>query len=296
MVRSLSISVARALHGLGVQTQRHVVDERRAVDLGEVDAALATRHQRVQRAHHVVTVDAEVQGEVVACPRRDAGERQVVLGRDLGHQRLRAVASGRRQGVRSGSTAALGPAPPGPGRPSSIGSMPRARASSARFARSALPPPERGFTRRPGGSGRSAAGSATRTEKARPARTAPRIRRAVATSPRPILRPPARQPLRRASSTPTRRGPRAASDRVAESRARPPAQRLRPAPRQWGRVGSPARLDGGDDHRGGEQPNLSAATCGHAKILTQLELVARRCAMRPFPQMDDGIRPSCAYG
>ena len=97
----LGISVARALHGLGVQPQRHVVDERATVDLGEVDAALATRHQRVQRAHHVVTVDAEVQGEVVACPRRDAGERQVVLGRDLGHQRLRAVASGRRQGVRS---------------------------------------------------------------------------------------------------------------------------------------------------------------------------------------------------
>ena len=70
---------------------------------------------------------------------------QAALGGDRGDDRLRAVAAGHRQRVGAAATAPrTSSLEVVPGR-SSIGSMPRARASSASLKRSALPPPDLGL-------------------------------------------------------------------------------------------------------------------------------------------------------
>ena len=95
----LRVAVALPLHGLGVQAQRDVVHEHAAVHLGQVDRPLAAVHERVQRADHVVAIDAEVEREVVARPRRDAGVGQAVLGGERRDDGLRTVATRHRQRV-----------------------------------------------------------------------------------------------------------------------------------------------------------------------------------------------------
>ena len=95
----LGLAIALALDRLRVEAERDVVDEHAPVDLGEVDPPLATVDERVQRTDDIVAVDAEVEREVVARPRRDAGVGQVELGGDRGDDRLRAVAAGHRQPV-----------------------------------------------------------------------------------------------------------------------------------------------------------------------------------------------------
>ena len=119
-----------ALDGLGVEPERDVVDEDASVDLGEVDAALAAVDERVERADDVVAVDAEVEREVVA--------------RARGHARV-----GEPRSAATAATIACEPSPPAIASasaprvdrvadelsrssrgPSSIGSIPRARASS----------------------------------------------------------------------------------------------------------------------------------------------------------------------
>ena len=77
----LRLAVALALHRLGVDAERDVVDEDPAVDLGEVDPALAAVDEGVERADDVVAVDAEVEREVVARAGRDAGVGQAVRRR-----------------------------------------------------------------------------------------------------------------------------------------------------------------------------------------------------------------------
>jgi hypothetical protein len=90
----LRVAVSLPLDRLGVQPERHVVDEHAPVDLGEVDAPLTTVHQRVERADDVVAVDAQVEREVVARAGRHARVGQVQLGGDHRDDRLRAVSSG----------------------------------------------------------------------------------------------------------------------------------------------------------------------------------------------------------
>ena len=95
----LRVAVLVALHRLGVEAERDVVDEHAPVDLGEVDGALAAVDERVERADDVVAVDAEVEREVVARAGGDAGVGQTALGGDRRDDRLRAVAAGHRQPV-----------------------------------------------------------------------------------------------------------------------------------------------------------------------------------------------------
>ena len=95
----LRAPVARPLDGARVEAERDVVDEYAAVHLGEVDPPLAAVDERVEGADDVVAVDAEVEGEVVARARRDAGVGKVELGGDGGDDRLRAVAACHRQRV-----------------------------------------------------------------------------------------------------------------------------------------------------------------------------------------------------
>ncbi len=67
----LGVPVALALHRLGVEPERDVVDERAPVDLGEIDHPLTAGDKGIQGPHHVVAVDAEIEGEVVSRARRD---------------------------------------------------------------------------------------------------------------------------------------------------------------------------------------------------------------------------------
>ena len=141
----LRVAVLGSLHGLGVEAEGDVVDEHAAVDLGEVDAPLAAVDERVEGADDVVAIDPEVEREVVAGARRDAGVREVELGRDRGDDRLRAVPAGHRQAVGAASHRVADQRLEIVAAGSSTGSMSRARASSATWNRSALPPPDLGL-------------------------------------------------------------------------------------------------------------------------------------------------------
>ena len=140
----LRVAVALALDGLGVEPERDVVDEHAPVDLGEVDDPLAAVDERVEGADDVVAVDAEVEREVVARAGGHARVGQPVLGGDRGDDRLRAVAAGHREPVGAALDRAADERLEVLAGPSSIGSIPRARASSASLKRSALPPPDSG--------------------------------------------------------------------------------------------------------------------------------------------------------
>ena len=127
----LRVAVPVALHRLGVEAERDVVDEHAAVDLGEVHPALAAVDERVERADDVVAVDAEVEREVVAGARRNAGVRQTgsaaIAATIACEPSPPAIASASAPPSTASRTSA-------PGRRrgfSSIGSIPRARASSA---------------------------------------------------------------------------------------------------------------------------------------------------------------------
>jgi hypothetical protein len=90
----LAVPVGRRLHDLGVQADGGVVDEHPVADQAQIDPPLHRRPEGVQRAHHVVAVQPEVHGQVVAGPGGDADERHLVAHGDAGDQRLRAVPAG----------------------------------------------------------------------------------------------------------------------------------------------------------------------------------------------------------
>ena len=95
----LGVAVALLLHRLGIQPERHVVHEHAAVDLGQVDVPFGAVDEGVERAHHVVTIDTKIEGEVVAGARGDAGEGEIVLRSDGRNQRLGPVTASSGQGV-----------------------------------------------------------------------------------------------------------------------------------------------------------------------------------------------------
>jgi len=95
------VSVTGSLDRLGVDPERDVVDEHPPVHLTQIDPTLAAVDESVEPADDVVSVDPEVEGEVVAGAGWDAGVRQTVLGGDRGDDCLRAIASGHRQRIGS---------------------------------------------------------------------------------------------------------------------------------------------------------------------------------------------------
>ena len=95
----LGLAIAGPLHGFRVQPQRHVVDEHASVYLSQIDDSLTPVDERIERTDDVVAIDAKIESEVIARAGRDARIRQVVLGGQLGHDRLRAVAARRSQAV-----------------------------------------------------------------------------------------------------------------------------------------------------------------------------------------------------
>ena len=57
-----------ALYRLGVHAERDVVHEHATVDLGKIHHPLATLGERVERSHHVVAINAEIEREMVTGP------------------------------------------------------------------------------------------------------------------------------------------------------------------------------------------------------------------------------------
>ena len=69
---------------VGVQPERHVVEEDARSHASDVDSKLAAGIERVERPRRVATVQADVTGEVVARPEGHAHEGMIVLERNLG--------------------------------------------------------------------------------------------------------------------------------------------------------------------------------------------------------------------
>ena len=97
---NLRVAVSGPLHGVAVDPEREIVEEQTAVHLCDIDLALDRIGERVERANEIVSIDAEVEREVVPCPGGDAHERKPGLqrhGRDDGQ---RPVAPGDAERVR----------------------------------------------------------------------------------------------------------------------------------------------------------------------------------------------------
>ena len=110
-VRRLASRYLSRRHDPHVQTERHVVDEDLAVDLAQVDGGFTGRPERVECSDRIITVDSEVEGEMVARTGRDAHEWQSIRGRHRGHHRLGAVAAGHAQRIRAPGDRGLGQRP-----------------------------------------------------------------------------------------------------------------------------------------------------------------------------------------
>jgi hypothetical protein len=78
---------------IGVQAQRHVVHEEPVADSADVDATLQRLAERVESAHHVVAVEAEIERDVVQRASGDAHERRVTAHGDSRDRCERTIAS-----------------------------------------------------------------------------------------------------------------------------------------------------------------------------------------------------------
>ena len=83
-------AVLAPVHEARVEAERDVVQEEPVFDPADVDPPLVAVEGR-ERADRVVAIEADVPGEVVAGPERDADERNVLLDRDVGDRGERAV-------------------------------------------------------------------------------------------------------------------------------------------------------------------------------------------------------------
>ena len=231
----LRVAVALALDGFGVEPERDVVHEHSPVDLGEVHDALAAVDERVQRTDHVVTIDSEVEREVVACARGHAGVGQAGARRRsprrwLGSRRRRPSRARRRRGRPPRERA---PRDPTGGRARSARSRARA-ASSASAKRSALPPPDFGLKKSTGWRGADPAGRGTWT--ARVARAAASVTSSPTTTSR------------------SRKGdPSATSSAIAPANARPAT--VSPATRATPRRSTAYQADAPDTTTQPSRPN-----------------------------------------
>jgi hypothetical protein len=90
----LRVAVLRRLDHLRVQAERGIVHEHPAVDRGQVDRGLDPVGERLERAHHVIAVQAQVECEVIPGSGGHAHVRHAPAAGHGRHQRLRAVAPG----------------------------------------------------------------------------------------------------------------------------------------------------------------------------------------------------------
>src|ERR1700722_4711531 len=80
--------VLRGLDDVRVQAEQYVVDENPAVDAGQIYAALDSVSESVQRAGHVVAIQAQIKGEMVAGAGWHADKRDVMARGNGGHEGL----------------------------------------------------------------------------------------------------------------------------------------------------------------------------------------------------------------
>ena len=95
----LGVPVALLLDRFGVDTERHIVHEDAAVDLGEIHHTLAPLRKRVQSADDVIAVDTEIESEMVTRAGRHAHIRKSAFGGDRGDDRLRPIPARHAHGV-----------------------------------------------------------------------------------------------------------------------------------------------------------------------------------------------------
>ena len=69
------VAVFLLAHRLGVEAEDHVVDEDRSVDLADVDVALETVREGLERPDDVAALHTEIAREVVSGARGNARER-----------------------------------------------------------------------------------------------------------------------------------------------------------------------------------------------------------------------------
>ena len=97
----LGVPVGWLSNSVAVDPEGDVVEEEAAVHLRDVDPALDTRGERVERAEQVVAIDAEIEREVVPCAGRRADERPSVRDGCCGDDSERPVAAGHAERVRA---------------------------------------------------------------------------------------------------------------------------------------------------------------------------------------------------
>lgn len=96
------------MHGLGVDTEAHIVEERAAVGDAVVDQDLLAVTQRVEGGQRVASVEPKVQRKMIAGTDRNAEERDAPLDRNAGHQPKRAVSSCHSNSVGAGTDGVMG--------------------------------------------------------------------------------------------------------------------------------------------------------------------------------------------
>ena len=97
----LGVAVRRLPNGVAVDAERDVVEEEASVHLRHVDSPLDAVCERVERADQIVSIDADVEREVVAGAGGNADERKTVHERGRGDDGKRAVAPGDAERVRT---------------------------------------------------------------------------------------------------------------------------------------------------------------------------------------------------
>jgi hypothetical protein len=95
----LGIAVGRPLDRVAVNAERDIVEEQPAVYLRHVDPALDPAAERIERAGHVLPVHAHVEREVVARPRGNAHERELVRGGRSGYDGQGAITPSHTEGI-----------------------------------------------------------------------------------------------------------------------------------------------------------------------------------------------------
>ena len=99
--RELRVAVRLLLHDVGVDAERNVVDEQPAVHRRVVDPTFDRVSKRVHRVPRIVSVQSEVEREVVASSGAHTDEGQSVLDRDCRDECLRTVTTRHAQAVRT---------------------------------------------------------------------------------------------------------------------------------------------------------------------------------------------------
>jgi hypothetical protein len=97
----LGVAISGLLYRVAVEPKRDVVQEHPPVHLGNVDPALDTISERVERADQIIPIHTDIEREVVARPRGNAHERKRMSARGRRDHRQRPIATGHAEPIRA---------------------------------------------------------------------------------------------------------------------------------------------------------------------------------------------------